>query len=59
MLSPWEKPRVKETRWGWQRGGERRDARDAQTEREGCGLRFRPHSLGCAVQEGESCREGT
>lgn len=24
-----------EPRWGWQRGGERRDARDARTAREG------------------------
>ena len=27
-------PRLEQTRWGWQRGGERRDARDAEAELE-------------------------
>ena len=28
-------PRLEETRWGWRRGGERRDARVAEAELEG------------------------
>lgn len=28
-------PRLEEPRWGWQRGGERRDATDAEAELEG------------------------
>lgn len=37
--------RLKKTRWGWQRGGERKDARDTEAKRQSCGRRFRPHSL--------------
>lgn len=33
-------PRLQETRWGWQRGHERTDARGAETERERCGQTF-------------------
>ena len=52
-------PRLEQPRWGWQRGGERRAATEAEAELEGRGRRLRPHSLRRAVRASASRAEGT